>query len=94
MPSKSRRGRAKHSFQNKKRKGLGPSHIAAQPPALARSPESVAPAEVAVPSVSASPPMPKTAASHHPFITTELRRIGILAGIMLVILIVLAVVFA
>ena len=94
MPGKSRKSRAKRSFQSKKRKGLGPSHIAAQQPAATPAPEPVVSSKAAAPAATVSAPVTKPAAIRYPFIATELRRIGILAGIMLVVLIVLVVVLA
>ncbi len=81
MPDKSRRSR-------KKRGRPGPTVIASQQPAAARTSELVPPPEVPRKSVSA-----KIAAVQHPYILAEIRRIGILAGIIMVILIVLALVW-
>lgn len=81
MPDKSRRSR-------KKRGRPGPPVIAGQQPAVAaRTSEPVPPPEVPRKSVSA-----KIAAVQHPYIIAEIRRIGILAGIIMAILIVLALV--
>ena len=87
MPGKSRHGR-----QSKKKKyRLGSSAIAAQKPEITQPHESVAPAKVSAPPATAPTPMPAT---RYPYVATELRRIGILAGMTLVILIVLALVFS
>ena len=90
MSGKSRHGKGKHSFQGKKRKDrLIPRVAAAQSPAAAPAGEPVP--EVKVP----EKPVPATATvAQYPDIFTELRRIGILAGIILAILIVLAVVLS
>ena len=95
MPGKSRHGKRKHSFQGKKKKGRrGPPGIVAQQQAAIQIDKPVAPPKVAAPSTSAPTPMPVLAAVRYPYILTELRRIGILAGIMLVILVVLALVLS
>ena len=94
MSGKSRRGRGKHSFQSRKKKGrLASSAITARQPAAAQTYKPVVSSEVAAPAASVPTPMPTPAAVRYPFIATELRRIGILAGIMLVVLVVLALVW-
>ena len=89
MPSKSRRSRGKYSFQSKKRRGR-PS-----PPIIVTQQQAVTPTYEAVPppEVSRKSAPPTITAVRYPYILTELRRIGILAGIMLAILIVLALVW-
>ena len=99
MSGKSRRSRAKHSSQSRKKRGkFGASAMVAQQPAAAQTCEPVIPSQVAAPSASVptSMPAPEPAptAVRYPFIATELRRIGILAGIALVILIVLSLVLS
>jgi len=95
MPNKSRRSRAKRSYQDRKNKGgLSSPTPVAQQPAATQSPEPVAPSRVAVPSARVSSSVAASAVVHHPFIVTELRRIGILAGIALVILIVLSLILS
>ena len=92
MPGKSRRKR-KYSIQSKKRKGgLSRPTVLAQQPAVTQTREPVASPDVSVPSAKVPTPMAKPAAVQYPYIATELRTIGILAGIMLIILAVLAVV--
>jgi len=95
MPGKSRRRRGKYSFQGKKKKGR-PSRptILTQQPAVAQTAEPVSSPSVSVPSASVPTPMAKPAAVQYPYIATELRTIGILAGIMLIVLIVLALVLS
>ncbi|MAF85327.1 MAG: hypothetical protein CL875_02425 [Dehalococcoidales bacterium] len=66
----------------------------AQRPAATQTYEPVTPSQVAAPSASVPTSMPAPTAVHYPFIATELRRIGILAGIALVILIVLSLVLS
>jgi len=93
MPGKARHKKRKHSFQSKKKKDrLSRSAIVAQQPA-AETVEPISPPTVP-PSASVPPPMAKPTAIQYPYISTELRTIGILAGIMLTILIVLALVLS
>ena len=95
MPSKSRHGRRKRSFQGKKKKGRrSPPGLVARQQAVIETPKPVATPKVVTPSVSAPTPMPVLTTVRYPYIITELRRIGILAGIMLVILVVLALVLS
>ena len=95
MPGKSRHDRRKHSFQGKKKKGgRNPPGVAAQRQADMQIDKPVAPPRVAAPSASAPTPMPALTAARHPYILTELRRIGILAGVMLAILVVLVLVLS
>jgi len=95
MPGKSRHGRGKRSPQSKKRKSrrhfLAP---VAQQQAVARTHEPVSHPGVSAPSARVPTPMAKLAAVRYPHIATELRTIGILAGIMLIILAVLALVLS
>ena len=86
MPGKSRRGRGKHSARSKKKRGAL-AGVAQQRVAT----ETYKPAAPAVPASSPTPIVIPTGA-RYPYIVTELRRIGILAGIMLAILVVLALV--
>ena len=88
MPGKSRHGRGKRSFHGKKgRSGRSSPHIVTQQP-VSQTYKPVAP------SVSAAAPMPAQTAAQYPHALTELRKIGILAGIMLAILVVLALVLS
>lgn len=95
MTGKSRRQRGKNSAQSKKRKG-GPSRtvVSSPQPAIAREHEPAASPNVPVTSVNVPTPIAKPAAVRYPYVATELRTIGILAGIMLIILIVLALVLS
>ena len=93
MGSKSRR-RRKHSLQNKKRRKSS-ALMAKQQPAVAQTYKPVAPPKVTAPSVKVAAPSvkePTPAVARFPQISNELRRIGMLAGIMLVTLVVLALV--
>jgi len=94
MPSKSQR-KKKRSLSGKKKKGRRSTVGAvAQQQVDTQTPEPIAPLKVATPPPSASVPaqMPESAAVQHPYILAELRRIGILAGIILAILVVLVLV--
>jgi len=86
MPKKARRGKA---FQHKKKRKRQPavSTRAASPVTV---PENIP----AVPAPVSSAPRTKIKipAAKYPFVTAELRRIGIFAGAILVILVVLALV--
>ena len=93
MPGKSRRSHSKHPSQRKKSR-VSPATIAVQQPAAASTPGPVAASKVAAPATSASTPIRKPIAIRYPFVTVELRRIGILAGIMLVVLVVLAIILS
>ena len=85
MAGKSRRKR-KHLLQSKKRRKQIFTPAAIQQQAVAQTYKPAAPSEVAAPR--AKEPTPTVA--RFPHITTELRRIGIIAGIMLATLVVLA----
>lgn len=95
MPDKSRRRRGKYSAQGKKGKSR-PSHptVLAGQPAVAQAHESVSLPKVAVAAVR-TPTMPlKPATISYPYVSAELRSIGILTGMMLIILVVLALVLS
>ena len=90
MPGKPQRGRGKRSFQSKKKGRPSRPATVVQQPVVAQVHEPDSHLDAPVPSASVSIPKVKPTAVHYPYITTELRTIGILAGIMLIILIVLA----
>ncbi len=92
MPGKSRRRRGKYIAKSKRRKGrLSHPTATVQQQAVAQAREPV-PLSKASPSPTSVPaaPVAKTVAIRYQNVATELRTIGILAGILLVILIVLA----
>ena len=90
MPSKSRRSRGKYSSQGKKRKGKRtPALTTTEQPVATHTYESAAPAKAA-PSKVISTPMSTPTMAKHPYVAGELRRIGIIAGIMLAVLIILS----
>ena len=95
MPGKSRSRKGNYSVQSKKKKGRSSRPpILAQQPAVAQVREPVSSPNVSVPSATVPTPIAKPAAVHHPYITAELRTIGILAGMMLIVLTVLALVLS
>ena len=95
MPSKSQRSRKKRSFKGKRKKsGRSPPVVVSQQQAATQTYEPVTPSKVAAPSASKPTQEPMLTAARYPYIFTELRRTGILAGIMLAILVVLALVLS
>jgi hypothetical protein len=93
MPGKSRRG--KHLPRGKRKKGRkGFSAQVAQPSAVGQAYEPAPQAGMIAPSTKVPTPRATVIAAQHPNIVAELRRIGILAGIILVILVVLALIFS
>ena len=85
MPGKSRHSRRKlHRGKGRKGKLASPA-MATQQQVVAQPDKPVAPLKVAAPSAG----MPALTLARYPYVVTELRRIGILAGIILVILVVL-----
>ena len=95
MTGKSRHKRGRHVPQSRKRKGKWRfSTPVVQNQAVAGTHESVSSPDVLAPSVNVPAPMAKLATVRYPHIAAELRTIGILAGIVLVILAILAVVLS
>ena len=88
MSGKSRHGKGKHRTPSRKKKTRQGSAAIVAPQAPISQPE------VSASSKSVSTPVASVTKVPYPYIVTELRRIGILAGIMLVILVVLALVLA
>ncbi len=95
MPGKSRHGKGKRSSRSKRRRERQrfPT-VAAQPQVVTETPKPPSRPSVSAPSVSTPPPVIKPAIVQYPYIAIELRTIGILAGILLVILVVLALVLS
>ena len=92
MPGKSRHGKRKHP--SRRRRWKQGSAITAQRQTLTQTQEPVSQPKVSAPSVSAPTPLAAQTAAQYPYIATELRRIGILAGIVLAVLVVLALVLS
>lgn len=94
MPDKSRHRKGKRFSQSKKRKGrLRPPALHPQASVAVQTPKSVSSA-VSTPVANVSNSREKPTALRYPYVTTELRTIGILAVIALAILIVLALVLS
>ena len=95
MPGKSRHGKGKQPVRGKKKRtGHGSMSVAAQPSPVSQAHGPVSHPEVSTPPPSTSTPSSTISTVRYPYITTELRRIGILAGITLIILVVLALVLS
>ena len=93
MPGKSRRRKRQHLPQSKKRKsGQHFSTTVTQQQAVTQTREPAFHPGVSAPSASVPTPVAKLATVRYPHMVAELRMIGILAGIILVILVVLALV--
>ncbi len=94
MPGKSRHRKGKHALHSKRKKGR--QHFAAtaaQQRVVAQTDKLVVSAKSSTPSVSAPTPTAVTM-TRYPYIVAELRRFGILAGIIVAVLIVLALVLS
>ncbi len=84
-------GRRRHMARSKRRKDRrSPSAGVTQQPTVAAAQEAVVLPKVSIPSASVPPSGVTLTAVRHPHIVSELRRIGILAGIILIILVVIA----
>ena len=88
MSGKSQHSKGKRSSQ-KKKGGQGSLAAAAQRQAVAQAYKPVSQPEVSASSANVSASRVTPAVARHPYIASELRRIGVLAGIMLAILVVL-----
>ncbi len=85
MPSKSRHSQRKLSRKRRRKNKPVFSPPVTQQQAVAQPYKPVAPSKVVAPSAG----VPVLTLARYPYIATELRRIGILTGIILVILVVL-----
>jgi len=93
MPGKSQRSRGKRLSRSKRRKSKQNLPAAVpQQQTVAQIDKPVSSPYTSVTPAKASTPAPTQ--TQYPYIATELRRIGILAGVMLAVLVVLALVFA
>jgi len=95
MTGKSKHKRGKHRPQSRKRGTR--QHFAAtttQQPAVTEARESIPHPDVPTPLASVPTRLTKPIATRYPHIATELRTIGILAGIMLIILVVLSLILS
>jgi len=89
VSGKSRHGKGKQPPRSKRRKTVQRPVVAAQAPAQQAHQEVVSP-----PQAAQATPRARVATAEYPYIAGELRRIGILAGAVLVILVVLALVLS
>jgi len=90
MPVKSKHGKGKHPHRSKKSKAI--RRQSAENVRHDVGDQTNTPVDIAKPTIPKSTTVSeKTITMQYPFIANELRRIGILAGIILVILILLAV---
>jgi hypothetical protein len=95
MPGKARHSKGKHPARSKRRRsGRGSLATTAQQPLVSQTYEPAPKSEVLAPSPSMPSPAATVITARYPYIVTELRRIGILAGVTLVILVVLALVLS
>jgi len=83
MPGKSRRRHPSRSKKRKMRQGFPVTGVQQQATAQTDRPVSQTPSS----SAKVLTPRPTLPSAQHPYVTTELRRIAILAGIMLAILV-------
>ena len=95
MPDKLQHGKGKHPSKSKKRREKQRSQpIIAYQQVAAQTSKPAIPADMPAPRAKVPTTSTASRVARYPYITTELRRIGILAGIMIVILVVLALVLS
>jgi len=92
MAGKSQHARRKLSRKEKQKRRIASLAGASRQPVAAQTYEPVAPAKVSTPSAGTPDSGPARIDVHYPYIASELCRIGILAGVMLAILIILSLV--
>jgi hypothetical protein len=94
MPGKSRHSKGKHHHQSKKSKAIRRQGTAAATPTAtstpATAPVAAAPPAKAPTSPKAAGAPSKTTVIEYPYIIGELKRIGILAGIAIIVLFILS----
>ena len=95
MPEKSRHGKGRQPSKSKRRREKQRyTATASQQQVVAQIPKPAIPTGVSAPPASIKTPSTAPPVAQYPYITAELQRIGIMAGITLVILIVLALVLS
>jgi hypothetical protein len=95
MPGRIRHSKGKHPVRSKrKRSGQSSTAVAAQRTPNSQTNEVAPQPEVSAPSQNTSASSVTINTVRYPYIVAELRRIGILAGITLLILVVLALVLS
>ena len=94
MAAKRRRGMGKHAARHKKKKGQRRPETAAAPSpvVVGQAAGTAAPPRPAVPQVTEAAPRPAAVAGISLNIVAELKRVAVLGGIILAILVVLALV--
>lgn len=90
MPNKSRQRKNKYANRNKKMGNVGRSSRSAQQSLVFQDEPSIKDMDIITPSAKVAVPVVKQETVRQTYITSELRMIGILAGIMLISLIVLS----
>jgi hypothetical protein len=93
MPRKSRKRRGKYAYQDKKRT-QAPAVTTTESPVAAHTDKPATPPPETAPPVSVPTPAPTPIVARYPYIGGELRRIGILAGIMIAVLVILSLVLS
>jgi len=94
MSGRPQHGKGKHTSQSKKGKALQRAAVmTSQQRVVSQIPEPAAPPRVTTPAVKV-PAAVSRAAQRYSYVKAELRRIGILAGIIITILVVLALVLS
>lgn len=94
MPGKSRRRRGKYSAQGKKRGRHSQSGVAGQQQKVTQTIEPVLSPDKPAPTPSETVPTAESPRVRYPYISIELRTIGILGVAMLIVLIVLSAVLS
>jgi len=94
MSGKSRHGRRKLSRSKRRKGGQAAPTISAQQPVVAQSYKPVSHPEASPPSAGVPATVAALAGTRYPYIVGEMKRIGILTGIILLILVILALVFS
>ena len=91
MAGKSRRRQGKYAYEDKLRKSKQiPTSAISEEQVATQVPKAAAATPALVPATSVPHPKPTPAIAKHPEVTGELRRIGIIAGIMLAVLVILS----
>ncbi|MFC2001336.1 hypothetical protein ACFLUZ_02390 [Chloroflexota bacterium] len=95
MPDKLRHDKGKHPSKSKKRRERQRSQVTvAYQPVAAQTSKPAVPTDMPAPRAKVPAPSAASRVARYPYITTELRRIGILAGIIIAILVVLALILS
>ena len=91
MPGKSRRRRGKSSVPSRKKRAMSNRPSLLVPPSVgAQAAKAVSSPNLPVPKAGVPVSRVEPAPVHYPYVAAEMRTIGILAGIMVIVLVVLA----